>query len=54
MSTARQARLDQAAWRDSEPEWSPDNSLEKQIARIRKEMGEARWKQLNDEWEAGQ
>lgn len=31
-----------------EPEHIP--SLDKQIARARREMGEARWRQLNKEW----
>ncbi len=34
-----------------EPEWNPTNNIHRQITRARKEMGEARWRQLNDEWE---
>lgn len=33
------------------PEWLPTFTLDSQISRARHEMGEARWNQLNSEWE---
>ena len=35
---------------ESIPEWAPTYRLDQHIARARKEMGEARWGQLNQEW----
>lgn len=35
-------------------EWEPAYSLDQEIARARKEMGEARWAELEAEWEAGE
>jgi len=37
---------------DKEPEYSPTFSLSRQVAAARREMGAARWAQLNSEWEA--
>ena len=34
------------------PEFMPTGSLDSQIIHARKRMGEARWAQLNAEWEA--
>lgn len=36
---------------DREPEWMPTFTLDQQIADARREMGEARWAELNREWE---
>lgn len=33
------------------PEWAPDNSLERKVASARKEMGEAKWAKLMKEWD---
>lgn len=33
-----------------EPEWMPTLTLAKQVARARREMGEAKWAALNAEW----
>lgn len=35
-----------------EPEWTPTMSLDRQIARARRGMGEAKWQRLNAEWGA--
>lgn len=34
------------------PNWTPTYTLDRQIAEARARMGEERWKQLNEEWEA--
>lgn len=34
----------------TEPEWAPTMTLNKQVAQARREMGEARWAELNREW----
>lgn len=34
------------------PEWMPTNTLNKQVARARRQMGEKRWQELNAEWDA--
>lgn len=35
------------------PEWTATMTLDRHIARARREMGEARWAELNAEWETG-
>lgn len=32
------------------PEWAANNTLDRQVARARREMGPARWAALNAEW----
>lgn len=32
------------------PNWAPTYTLDRKIAAARKAMGEARWQQLNEEW----
>jgi len=55
--TAQEARLLEAADKDARfrfdptPENAPNYSLDKRIAQARREMGEARWAELNKEWE---
>lgn len=34
------------------PEFMPDFSLDRQVAQARRDMGEARWAELNAEWGA--
>lgn len=41
-----------AASFETPPEHSPTFSLEKQVREARREMGEARWAQLQAEWDA--
>ena len=33
-----------------EPEWTPTYGMSRQIAQARREMGEARWAELDAEW----
>lgn len=33
------------------PEWMPTLTMDRQIASARKRMGEARWAELNAEWD---
>lgn len=40
----------QAVIISSEPEWVPTMTMSRQVARARREMGEARWAELNAEW----
>lgn len=35
----------------SEPEWVPTMTMNRQVARARREMGEARWAELEKEWQ---
>jgi hypothetical protein len=62
--TAQRARMDgyaakaihDRAWsQGNEPrrECEPTYSLDRQIAQARADMGEARWQQLQAEWECG-
>ena len=34
----------------AEPEWSPTYGMSRQVAQARRDMGEAKWQQLNAEW----
>lgn len=34
------------------PEWTPTLTLDRQVTAARREMGEARWRELMDEWES--
>ncbi|SCY89253.1 hypothetical protein SAMN05660666_03451 [Novosphingobium aromaticivorans] len=33
-----------------DPEWTPSHSMNRHVRRARREMGEARWAELNREW----
>lgn len=35
---------------NGDPEWTPSNTMNRQVAKARREMGEARWAALNREW----
>lgn len=37
---------------NGDPEWMPTLAMNRQVAQARREMGEARWNKLNQEWEA--
>lgn len=39
-----------AAIENREPEYMPNGSMMKHVARARREMGEQRWAELNAEW----
>ena len=52
MSDAAPFRDANRVWNNPGPEVAGNFSLNKQIATARREMGEARWKQLNAEWNA--
>lgn len=48
--TAKREDPAPAAIISSEPEWAPTLTMSRQVAQARREMGEARWQQLNAEW----
>lgn len=33
-----------------DPEWTPSHTMNRQVAKARREMGERRWAELNAEW----
>lgn len=47
-SVATDARLIPA--QQGDPEWTPSNTMNRHVAKARREMGETRWAVLNAEW----
>jgi hypothetical protein len=50
--TSTIAACHRSAFAEPVKEWAPTYTLDKQIAEARKAMGEERWQQLNEEWNA--
>lgn len=49
-ATKADEAIPHAAIAPTEPEWAPTLTMGKQVAQARREMGEARWAELNREW----
>lgn len=46
----RRPRFDPVENDPPTPEWMPTGSMRRSVAEARRRMGEARWNQLNAEW----